>query len=139
MGDHTDPDSGQGAHTARSATLLADRTFQADSVTENGAPRSIVPGTTIRVRFAAGSIGANAGCNSLTAPVRIQPDRLVVGQIITTLIGCGAEREEQDRWLAGFLAADPNWSLTAGRLMLASGSTVIVLTETGPEDAAVTT
>lgn len=74
------------------ADRLDGRTYLSSSVIEDGTERSLVPGTLIRLSFAAGRLGAEAGCNSMGAPYEIVDGRLHIGEMATTLIGCPAPR-----------------------------------------------
>jgi heat shock protein HslJ len=110
---------------------LLGRTFISAAVTEDGEPRALVPGTRIRVTFEEREdrrvVGWRAGCNMFGADLEITGDRLLVGRIAATLIGCSDGLPEQDGWLAGFLGSDPRWRLSEDRLTLTSGDTVIEL------------
>jgi len=116
-----------GAPTTAPPPALDGRTFIASSVTEDGAPRDLVPGTEVRIMFRDGSIGASAGCNSLGAPYRIDGTVLRVESMATTEIGCDEARHEQDAWLAEFLTSGPEVALTGDSLTLEHDATRIVL------------
>ena len=64
---------------------------------------ALVAGTVIRITFKDGNVTANAGCNTFGGPYRIDGDRLVVGQIVTTEIGCQPNLAAQDQWVTGLL------------------------------------
>jgi hypothetical protein len=111
---------------------LSGRTFISTAVTENRAPRPLVPGTRIEVRFTehtpTGQPGVvwRAGCNTWGSDVEITPDRLILGQIGGTQGPCREDLQEQDERLATFFDSDPRWRLN-DRLVLTSGGTVIEL------------
>lgn len=65
--------------------------------------RAFVAGTLIRLSFQDGRVGADAGCNSIGGSYALDGDRLVVGDLITTEIGCDPLRMEQDRWVTDLL------------------------------------
>ncbi|MBA3877939.1 MAG: hypothetical protein C0498_13640 [Anaerolinea sp.] len=65
--------------------------------------RPLVAGSTVRLTFQAGQIGANAGCNSMGGPYRIEGDRLIADELATTEMACEPALMEQDRWLAELL------------------------------------
>lgn len=65
--------------------------------------RVLVAGSVVRLTFRGDQIGAQAGCNSLGGIYRLDGDRLVVGQMGGTDMGCDAPLMDQDTWLAGFL------------------------------------
>lgn len=115
----------QGA--GKPAGALGGRTFLSESVTEDGRHRNLVPGTRISLSFEGGRVGATAGCNSMSGPVAVQRDRLVVGDLATTDIGCRPELHDQDSWLAGVLGADPAYVLDGNRLRLVAKGTAIDL------------
>lgn len=68
-----------------------------------------------------------ADCNTAGADVEITADRLIVGQIMSTEIGCPGRPAEQDRDLAAFFESDPRWSLDGDRLILSSDSVEVTL------------
>lgn len=65
--------------------------------------RALVAGSTVRLAFENGQVSANAGCNSMGGPYRIDGDRLVTDQLATTEMACEPALMEQDRWLADLL------------------------------------
>jgi heat shock protein HslJ len=103
---------------------LDGRTLVVTGVTESGRPRPVAPGTQVRLSFADGRLGISAGCNSMSGDYRLDGDRLTVGPIAGTEMGCPEELMAQDAWLAGLFAepvvvgADP-LTLTAGEVVLA--------------------
>ncbi len=104
------------------------RTFQSDSVTEHGQERHLVEGTRISLDFTmAGRLSANAGCNQLFGPVTFADDRIEVGPMGGTEMGCDPQRHAQDEWLTAFLESSPSWTLDGDRLVLAASGTEIVL------------
>lgn len=120
----------EAAEPAAEPGSLVGRTFLSESVTEDGEPRPPVEGTRIEIAFSAGGrLRATAGCNVLSGAVVVRPDRLVVGELSSTRMACASERHEQDRWLAGVLAADPDHVLRGTRLLLTSGGSEIRLVD----------
>lgn len=105
------------------------RSFVSTSVTEGGRDHPLVAGTDITVTFerSEGNGGArwNAGCNTAGAPLTVHPDRLDLGEIGSTAVGCPTDRADQDRWVSDFFGADPYWRLDADGLTLTSGDRVI--------------
>ena len=98
------------------AGSLAGRTFLSDRVTDGGAARPLVEGTRIRLVFEDGRLSASAGCNTMGGSVEIRADRLVVGDLATTEMGCEPRLHEQDEWLAAFLGSEPRYTLEGDRL-----------------------
>ncbi|MBI2763273.1 MAG: META domain-containing protein [Chloroflexi bacterium] len=66
--------------------------------------QTLLAGTRIRLSFQGGTVGADAGCNSMGGSYQIQGDRLVVPQMITTEMGCALDRAAQDQWVAAILS-----------------------------------
>jgi heat shock protein HslJ len=89
--------------------------------------------TPVTVSFAAGggNIGWQADCNSFGADVEITDDRLLVGEIAGTLIGCPEPQQEQDEDLTDFFESDPSWQLDGNRLTLSSESVEVTLEAKG--------
>ena len=67
-----------------------------------------------------GGLTWQARCNTAATDVEITDDRLEVGRIASTSMGCEASAMEQDDELSAFFAADPSWSLDGDRLTLSS-------------------
>ena len=90
---------GGSATPGPTAQTLGGRTFLSTKV---DGP-ALVPGTVIRISFQNGNVSVNAGCNSFGGPYRVDGNNLVVGQIVTTEIGCAPDLMAQDQWIAGLL------------------------------------
>lgn len=107
---------------------LTGRTFLSESITEGGQDRELVEGTRISLDFTTdGQVSANAGCNHLFGDVTVTSERLEVGLMGGTEMGCDPQRHAQDEWLMDFLESSPTWLLDADRLTLTAGDTEIVL------------
>lgn len=107
---------------------LTGRTFLSESVTEGGQDRGLVADTRISLNFTTdGQVSANAGCNHLLGEVTITTERLEVGPMGGTEMGCDPQRHAQDEWLMDFLESSPTWLLDGDRLTLTAGNTEIVL------------
>jgi heat shock protein HslJ len=107
---------------------LTGRTFLSESVTEGGQDLGLVADTRISLNFTTdGQVSANAGCNHLLGEVTITSERLEVGPMGGTEMGCDPQRHTQDEWLMGFLQSSPTWLLDGDRLTLTAGDTEIVL------------
>lgn len=95
------------------------RTFLSESVTRDDEPRPLVEGTRIRLMLHEdGRITASAGCNTLSGSMEVERDRIVVGELSTTEMGCEPALHDQDEWLADVLVADPAYVLDGDRLRL---------------------
>jgi heat shock protein HslJ len=77
-----------------------------------------------------GGMTWQADCNTAGADVEIAADRLILGQIASTAIGCPGQPQEQDEELAAFFESDPGWRLDGDRLTLSSDSVEVVLRAT---------
>lgn len=116
--DDASVDTGGGA-----AALAAE--YLSVEVTEAGAPRPLVEGTAISLRFDDGRVGASLGCNQLGARYELDGDRLVVEELSTTEMGCDPERHAQDEWFAGILQSEPTVVVDGDTMTLTSGETVV--------------
>jgi heat shock protein HslJ len=105
------------------------REFLSTSVTEDGAPMALVPGTRVRLSFGDGQLGASAGCNSIGGGFRIEGGVLVFDGGGMTEMGCDPDRHAQDEWLVAFLASRPTVELEGADLVLTSGGTIIALVD----------
>ena len=114
------------ACASKPAPKLDDRVFLSQRVTEDGAPRELVEGTRLELRFSTPNrVGARAGCNSLGGSYTIDRGRLVVADATQTLIGCAPERHAQDDWYFGFLLSRPSIVVQGDTLVLDGGGTRI--------------
>ena len=77
--------------------------------------------------FAADSVSANAGCNTLSGPASVEDSELVVRELASTRQACEEELEAQDQWLTSFLAARPRFERVDDDLYLSRDDTVIHL------------
>jgi heat shock protein HslJ len=115
---------------ARSTRLPAGRTFVSTSVTDGGGhQRPLVRATKISLTFQAGTISANAGCNTISGAARLDAGRLVVGALATTAIGCPQPLADQDTWLANFLTSRPALTLQGPTLTLHGSTAILTLTD----------
>lgn len=103
-------------------------TYLSVDVTEDGAPRPLVAGTTIHLTLDGSTIGASLGCNSLGGGYTLDGDVLVVdGGLSMTEMGCDPERHAQDEWFADLLASRPTLAVDGDTLTITAGTTVVVL------------
>ena len=112
---------------AAAAPALNDREFLSVGVTEGGAPKALVAGTRITLRFSEADVGANAGCNSLGGTYRIELGKLVYEAGAQTAMGCDPPLEAQNAWLIEFLASNPTITLVGNDLRLDNGAISIHL------------
>ena len=107
---------------------LDGRTFLSTEVTENGAAKQLVAGTRISIRFEAGRLSANAGCNHLGGPYSVESGMLVVDDLAMTDMACmPAARMDQDTWLAAMLTGRPTIDLAGDSLVFASGPVEVTM------------
>ena len=109
------------------APVLKDREFLSVRVTEGGAPKALVAGTRIALRFSEADVGASAGCNGLGGTYRIDLGKLLYERGGQTAKGCEPLLQAQDEWLVDFLDSDPTITLIGNDLTLDSGATSIHL------------
>ena len=88
--------------------------------------RPLVAGSTVRLAFQNGGVSANAGCNSMGGPYRIEGDRLIADELATTEMACEPALMEQDRWLAELLGG-ATIALDGDTLTLTRGVTRLTL------------
>lgn len=111
---------------------LWSRAFSSVEATLDGEPRPLVEDTSVEVTFERrGILGFQAGCNLHGAELEITSERLLVGAIEGTAMGCPGGRQEQDAWLGEFFRSGPQWELTGDRLTLSSDGRVIDLEGNG--------
>ncbi|HEX6360123.1 META domain-containing protein [Actinophytocola sp.] len=107
---------------------LRGRTFLATAVTEDGAPRTLLPGTELSVEFTDdGLLKANAGCNFMQGQVDTSGGKLAIKEGSTTEMGCDQPRLDQDNFVFGALGASPSWQLSGDQLTITSGTTTFQL------------
>lgn len=97
-GDETGDDGRAGGDDV---SLLSGRTLVVTAVTDDGQPHDLVPGSQVRFTFDDKTMGITAGCNNLSGDYALDGDRLAVGPIGGTEMGCSAPLMDQDTWLAG--------------------------------------
>ncbi|GIJ50273.1 META domain-containing protein [Virgisporangium aliadipatigenens] len=105
------------------------RTFLSTGVTDGGQPKPLAANTRIRMSFTADEVKANAGCNHLSGPVSLDGDKLVVGELGSTAIGCPPGLSEQDQWFAGVLSGRPGWKLDGDTLTLTAGAVTVTFVD----------
>jgi heat shock protein HslJ len=135
--------AGDGPTTVRASAgsePLVGQTFTGTALTEHGAPRALVPGTRIELRFTEdGRLVANAGCNTITGRVTVSAGRLDTDELSITELGCDPPRHEQDQRLSAFLAGRPSWRLDGDTLVLSDAGTTMTLTRVASPPLAGTT
>lgn len=102
-------------------------TYVVTGVTDGGEPHAVVKGSEIRLTFADGNLGLQAGCNSMSGDYTLDGDQLTVGQVGGTDMGCPAPLMDQDAWLIGLF--DQPVTVGEDPLTLTSGDVVLTLAD----------
>ena len=104
---------------------VAGRTFLSTGVTGH----TLVGDSPITIAFSSdGHVNANAGCNTMSGPYKIEGAKLVASNLAQTQMGCDPPaRMDQDTWLAGFLTRDPALTLDGDTLRLTGGGVTVTL------------
>lgn len=124
-------DAANGSPSPPDPVQLIGNEFVSTSIIEAGEERPLVEGTRLRVSFERrrnyDSIGWSAGCNGAWAKVTVTANRLRLGAIASTRMGCLRDLEQQDAWLSEFFRTNPEWELRDGELTLSAGEREIRL------------
>lgn len=123
--DDGDGDTAVGAGSGVTAEDLDGRTFTSTDVTG----RDLVTGSEITISFTDGTIGVEAGCNSMSGSYAIDDGELEVGTLAQTMMACDDDLMDQDEWLAAFLEDDPDVALDGDTLTLRDDGVTITATE----------
>ena len=107
-------------------------TFVATEVTGD---YTIAPGSSITMTFEDGTVGARAGCNSMSGTVSISGDVITAPQLASTMMACEEPLMAQDTWFAAFLASGPTYTYVDGVLTLTNGTDTVAFTD-APSGAA---
>jgi heat shock protein HslJ len=122
--------AGSGNAVACPDPTIWQRTFRSVSVTEDGQPRALVPGTRIRIAFPDGKVNAGAGCGQITGTAAMNGSHLVVSGVNVLRNDCTSEAGyAQDAWLAAFLDRDPTVRVHGHGLVLTDGRIRLALTD----------
>lgn len=78
----------------------------------------LVPGSSIAMEFADGTIGARAGCNSIGGTFTVEAGQLVVGALTQTEMGCEQPLMDQDAWIVAFLGSAPTVTVSGDTISL---------------------
>ena len=114
-----------GGDQTTTAADLRDRTFVS---TKDWSGEGSSFSTPVTMQFKAdGGLTWQAECNTAGADVEITADRLLVGEIASTAIGCPQMLHEQDEDLSDFFDSDPSWELDGDQLPLSSDSVAAAL------------
>jgi heat shock protein HslJ len=127
-----DTGSGAGSSDAAAGTALPeDGTYVATEVTG----RVLVEGTTLRLTWRGGDLGADAGCNQMSGRASVVDARLRVSGLGMTEMGCEPGRMQQDEWVADLLTSGPRIAAADdGFTLTGDGVTARFAPEAPPED-----
>ena len=103
---------------------LESRTFLSTQIQGH----DLVAGTHVRLAFKDGQVGINAGCNLMSGAYQIVDGRLVVGNMVTTEMGCEAPLMAQDQWVGAFVSG-ATVTLAGDTLTLRNGDITMTVKE----------
>jgi len=92
----------------------------------------LVDGTTIELGFETDTLGARAGCNSMSGGYSITDGALVVVAMASTMMACDDALTAQDQWLSEFLTSSPEIALDGDTLTLTGLETTVTLATVQP-------
>ena len=73
-----------------------------------------------------GALSATDGCNWLSGPVEVDPDRIVAGQLMTTERGCTGPVAQVAPLIDRVLQSSPTWVIRDGTLALTAANTTLI-------------
>ena len=120
----------RGSDPAAQRPVLPEGEYVVTEVTEDGRPHPLVEGSHMTIRLRKGNVAVRAGCNHLFGDYELEGDRLTVGPIGGTEMGCPKPLMEQDVWIVGVLS-EP-LTVAENPLTLTSGTVVFTLEWQGP-------
>lgn len=91
-----------------------------------------VAGAEPTVHFAGGRIGGSTGCNSFGGEIEIDGDRVQLGEVATTLIGCEPEISEIEAHFTLALGSVDRITLRADGLLVLSGTDGEIILRSDP-------
>ncbi|PFG43216.1 heat shock protein HslJ [Isoptericola jiangsuensis] len=111
---------------------LSGRTFVALDATGE----RLVDGSRVVLAFREDAVGAQPGCNSMSAPATWDDGVLrLTGGLTSTRMACTDELMAQDDWFAALLAASPTLDLQDGVLTLGGEDVTVTLVEEAAEES----
>ena len=115
-----------GSSSDGTVAQLAGRTFLSTSITGH----DLVSGSRIGITFQEdGTVQADAGCNALSGPYRIEDGILGVSGLSQTEMGCEKDLMDQDSWFADLMATGLGVDLNGDVLTLTGDGVTIQLTD----------
>jgi heat shock protein HslJ len=101
---------------------LDGRTFLSTAITGS----TLVPGSQVRLTFQDGSLGVQAGCNSMGGAYAMEDGVLQVEAMFSTEMACAEPLMAQDQWLSAFLDG-ASVALAGDTLTLSKEGTTLTL------------
>jgi heat shock protein HslJ len=86
----------------------------------------------IKLTFAAGTLTAATGCNTLTGRTSVDGERLTVSQLSTTDLPCAEPYVAVQQWLVAFFGDKPTVAFDENLLTLVTAKTTIRLRPAAP-------
>jgi heat shock protein HslJ len=114
--------------SASASTIAADSLEGLTFVSTAVEGETLVDGTEISLTFDAGTVVANAGCNTLRGGFEIDGDSLVVEELAQTQMACEEELQAQDLWVSELLRARPTIEVADEDLTLGSDLVSVTFT-----------
>jgi heat shock protein HslJ len=99
---------------------LEGTTWRLDALVEGADPDGTVSSVLGEATLALDGdhLGGHTGCNTFGASYEVEDDRLLVGDVGQTLIGCEEALQRQEAHVIGVLEADPSFLVEGSRLEL---------------------
>ncbi|MGC0364714.1 heat shock protein HslJ [Rhodococcus sp. 27YEA15] len=72
-----------------------------------------------------GRVSANAGCNTSSGSVEFTDGKLIVGTMMSTMMGCTPELLAADTWTSTLLSSTPTWRLDGDTLTIKSSASTV--------------
>ncbi|WP_407317825.1 META domain-containing protein [Isoptericola halotolerans] len=105
---------------------VAGRSFVATDATGH----ELAAGSQVVLAFTEDSVGAQPGCNSMSAPATWDDGTLrLTGEMRSTMMGCADELMAQDEWFSALLRAEPTLTLDGSTLTLTAEDSTVTLVE----------
>ena len=101
----------------------------------DGAPTLVDARPTMTFEFD-GKLSGSGGCNGYTGTFRTEEDRITIGQLTSTMMGCEADRMAQEGAFGAALEASTNWRLTEQGTLELVGPDIIVAEPAAPPGTA---
>jgi heat shock protein HslJ len=121
-------DGGSSSGSAPTSDDLAGQAFTSTEVTGY----DLVADTEIEIGFMADTVGARAGCNSMSGGYSITDGTLEIAAMASTMMACDDALMAQDTWLNEFLTAGPEISLDGETLTLTGADATVTLAAVQP-------